>query len=457
MQQQHERNGDIEQFLQSLNNEESAEDEKESSQEEPPEPTTEQGADEEIQETIHVYFVREEAAPQKDVRIIESTTLISHQRKSDLPAYTTILFFLFLILSCLGFQLTLIFNPPTVLVTIIPKSQQVSVSGTLQLGRIIAPLTISQSQTVPTTGKGHQVAKQATGALTFYNGQFASVTVAAGTVLTGTSGIQIITDQDATIPPGYPPSYGQASVPAHAIYPGASGNIPAYDINQACCAPSVLAVTPTAFHGGQNARDFSTVSQQDIHTVATQLIPLLSQSMQAALLGQLLPREQLQPLPCTPTVTSDHQIGQEATTVTVSVSETCSAVAYTRGELVNKATDFLTRQAEPAEKIGYRLLGDIHVSVTQATVTHAPHPLVFLSVKVSATWTYALSQRTQQQIKTLIAGKTKQEALRLLQSLPGITSAAIRWGDDTKLPKDTGYIHLAFIVAERVLHVSQKG
>jgi hypothetical protein len=53
------------------------------------------------------------------------------------------------------------FFPPTVTVTIMPTSQTLSLTGTFQLGRLLQPITISQSQTVPTTGKGHQDARSA--------------------------------------------------------------------------------------------------------------------------------------------------------------------------------------------------------------------------------------------------------------------------------------------------------
>ena len=454
MQQQHELNGDIEQFLQRLNGQENTEQEADIPQEEPPQPNTQPGAEEDIQETIHVYFVREEreeAAAQKDVRVLESTPPGRHpgrpQRKSDLPAYTTIIFFIFLILSCLAFQLYLVFTPPTATVTLVPRSQTVTLTGTLQIGRLLNPLTLSQSQTVAATGKGHQSAKSATGVITFYNGLFTSQTIAQGTILTGADGVQVVTDQDALLPAATPPLFGQAAVSAHAINPGKKGNIPVYDIHQACCSNAVLAKNTIRFTGGQDARDFSTVRQQDIHTAAAQLISTLNRSMHGALLGQLTPQEQLQLLPCRPTKTSDHPIGAEASHVTVSVSETCSAVAYASQELVNKATGFLTRQAKPAMKTGYSSLGDVHVSATQASLTHMPHPLVFLTFQAFGTWIYALSHRTQQQIKTLIAGKTKQEALQLLASLPGIESVSIMWGDDSKLPKDTGYIHITLIVA----------
>jgi hypothetical protein len=205
-------------------------------------------------------------------------------------------------------QVYMFLNPPIATVTILPKSQTVTLTRTLQLGRLLNPITISQSQTAPTTGKGHQDARSAIGYVTFYNGQFQSVTVVAGTILTGSSGIQIITDQDAPIPAN-PPIFEQTTVSAHAESVGSKGNIPAYDINEACCATSVLAKNINPFAGGQDERDFSTVSIQDVNKLSTPLKTALAQSMQGALQGQVNPNEQRQILPCTPTVASDHQIG----------------------------------------------------------------------------------------------------------------------------------------------------
>jgi hypothetical protein len=343
-------------------------------------------------------------------------------------------------------QLYLICYPPIATVTLVPKSQEVTLTGTVQLGRLIAPLTISQSQTVPTTGKGHQDAKEAHGAITLYNGQLQSVTVAAGTVFTASNGAQAITEQEATIPAATPPIEGQATITAHAVTSGLSGNIPAKSIHAACCALSVLAVNLTSFTGGQNERNFQTVRTADIAHIATPLKTAVAQSMRGALQGQVQASEQLQMLPCTPTVRSDHQIGQEAPTITVTVSETCSAAAYNTADLDRKATGLLTRQAGTMPGSAYSLIGNIQVRITKATIMHTPAPLVFLSFQVSGTWMYALSQGTQQQIKTLIAGKTKQEAVRLFAKLAGIESVAISWGGESRLPKNTGYIHITIIV-----------
>ena len=400
------------------------------------------------EETIHIHYfpdaiviVKEENDNPQHDNTVEST-LAQTKKPPVFMAYAICLLYLFLILSCIAFQLYCIVNPPIATVTIVPKTKTINLTGTMQLGRVLHTLSISQSQTIPTTGRGHQDAQASTGFITFYNGLFTSQTIATGTILTGADGVQIITDQDATIPAGNPPSYGQVTVSAHAVNTGTKGNIPAYDINQACCANAILAKNTQSFSGGQNERDFSTVSHLDIHTLTTQLVPTVAQSMQAALQGQLTPQEQMQLLPCTPTVTSDKQPGQEATQVKVTVSVTCSAVAYNQSELVAKATDFLTHQTATTLKTGYSRFGAVKVSVSQAIIQRQ----VILSFHAQGTWIYALSQRAQEQIKRMISGKTKQEALHLLAALPGVAQASINWGDDSRLPKDSGYMHLVLFI-----------
>jgi hypothetical protein len=242
----------------------------------PPEATARStSASDEIQD-VYVLVVRdrERATVEPPGDAIETTLAPEHadtREPFDTGEIATGLFFLFLVFSCIALQLYLAFNPFIATVTIIAKSQQISLNGTLYLGRLFHPITLSQSQTVTTIGKGHQDAKQAHGTITFYNGQFAGVTIAAGTLLTGASGIQVITDQDAFLPAGNPPTYGQASVAAHALVSGTRGNIPAYDINQACCAISVLAKNTQPWTGGQDERDFHTVAKSDIGRAASPL------------------------------------------------------------------------------------------------------------------------------------------------------------------------------------------
>lgn len=406
---------------------------------------------------IHFIFVREE----DEQEIIDSDVLVEDLDTTPLPtqqapqptsnvAIAVWLFGLLVPLFCIAVQLYFIINPFTVNVTLLARSQQLSLTGTLQLGRELNPITLSQSQTVPTTGKGHQDARSATGYITFYNGQLQSVTVPAGTYLTSTSGIQVITDADANIPAAdptaNPPVFGQTTVPAHAVNSGSRGNIPTYDISQPCCLASVIAKNLQSFTGGQDERNFQTVAKSDIDNTAAPLKDTLTQSLQGALTGQLKNGETLKILPCNPTVIPDRHTGQEATQVKVTVSLTCSGIAYNDQELTDKVTQLLTSQATTKLGAGYSILGNPQITVNSATTAKQ----VILSFTTVSTWAYALTSQEQEHIKTIMAGKTKQQALQLLYSLPGIESVSMQssgFGDDNRIPKDTKYIHLLIIYA----------
>src|SRR6266487_1622935 len=71
-----------------------------------------------------------------------------------------------------------------------PTRRQVS-------ARLLSVKSSPFTQTVPATGHGHTQAQQAQGTLTFYNAAPYAQTVAAGTALTGTDGVQLVTDQAA--------------------------------------------------------------------------------------------------------------------------------------------------------------------------------------------------------------------------------------------------------------------
>jgi len=421
--------------------------------------------DRETLETIHVYpvegggilFTRTPLEEDEDLDTTPLPTQPVDQPTSN--DETGVVFFgLFVILTCLLcilVQCSLIVNPYTVTVTLAAKEQQVTLTGTLQLGWVLNPITLSQSQTAPTTGRGHQNAKQAAGIVTFYNGQSNQVTIPAGTVMTGNDGIQVATDQAVAIPPDNPPVNGQASVSAHAMSTGSAGNIAAGDINQTV-AIAVFVKNTQAFYGGQDERDFRTVTKNDLSQTAAPLQATLNQSVQGALQGQLKTNEALVTPTCTTTTTADHQPGEEATQVKVTVSETCSAVAYDQDALQAKVTDLLNRQAEKKLGAGYSLLGYPTITITQASSQNSKAVLSFSS---QSTWVYALSSTEQQHIKNSIVGKTREKAMQLLAALPGIERVAMHssgFGDDTKLPKDLAHIHLLVIYAAEGLFASRR-
>jgi hypothetical protein len=338
----------------------------------------------------------------------------------------------FAIVLCLLFLAGLYLLPlltPSATVLIIPVEKNISLTTAIKVqGRLLPTLTLSQSQTTPATGKRHQDATQAQGTITFYNGLLSSQTIAAGTILTGADGVEIITDQAARIPPASnttPPTFGQVTVAAHAVQPGVNGNIPPYDINGSCCGASILAKNTAAFTGGADARDYTVVTRVDINIAVTSLLVTLSQSENAALQVQLHPGEALIPASCSPHVSTNHKLGEEAKQVSVSVSETCEGIAYAAHEVDQEATQMETTASANRFGTGYIPLRDTHLTITHATITNQAQGTVALTVKIDATVVYQLTPREKEQIRNLIAGKTKQQAQALLLQLPGIAGAAI--------------------------------
>src|SRR5581483_4590119 len=281
---------------------------------------------------IHVYEERTEpqeplyvgSQPQEPAESIESQPLEQPEpvrprrsKRSVIPLVALAC------LALLSIMLAALVYPtltaPTATVTIVPASRQIATSsmitvttgagplGTAIPGRMLAAITMSQARTAPTTGTAHQDAQAARGSITFYNAAPVAQVVSAGTLLTSAGGIQIVTEQDAFIPAALPPTEGQATVSAHTVVTGPAGNLLARDIYGPCCRLNLFAVNGP-FHGGENARDYPTVTPQDISIVTSSLKASLDQSVQAALHTQVQSNETLiTPLPCQQSVTVDHQ------------------------------------------------------------------------------------------------------------------------------------------------------
>jgi len=333
---------------------------------------------------------------------------------------------------------------PSATITLIPVEKNVTITSAIQVqGRQLAPLTLMQSMSVAATGKQHQSARQAAGTITFYNGLLSSQTIAAGTIFTGNDGVHVITDQAAIIPAGNPPIYGQIIVSAHAVLAGPQGNIPAYDINTACCATSVVAKNIQAFAGGADARDYIVVARSDINNAVTSLLIPLSQSDAAALQAQLHIGEALITPSCTPHVSSDHKPGDEAKEVAVTVSVTCSGIAYIAQNVHAQALQLITSDATRKLGANYAPLGDIQVTILHAAMIHPGQRRANILVQVSGTWAYQISPNLQRYIINRIAGMNKQNAITTLLAFPGIAGAqiSVKGGSQT-LPQDPGEIKI---------------
>lgn len=192
-------------------------------------------------------------------------------------------------------------------------------------GYNLAPVHKSVTVTAQATGQGYLPATSATGTIVFYNGAIYAQIVPIGTILKGQDGVEVITDEQATIPPAtqtIPPTYGQVSVPAHALTPGTMGNIGAGDINGACCATAIIAQNPLAFSRGKDAQRFPFVTKQDISRAVTPLLTQLESNV-----PHLFTSIALSPT-CTPTVAATPPVGQRAEQVHITATVSCTAVSY---------------------------------------------------------------------------------------------------------------------------------
>ena len=431
-------------------------------------------------EVLHIYIVDETGELQPDERVVESTITPTSEYdaeahatsplKDEILAEPSELFYPVRRLLWLGIGLCIVlaaingvlylpplFGASSVNVTLIPVERPITMTMTVFLstsgvthpaagalvGRTLSTLTLTQATTVPTSGTGHELAEPGRGRITFYNAAPYAQLLPAGTLLTGHDGTEVITDEETTIPAAAYPAFGQVTVMAHTALTGPTGNISADDIYGPCCQLNVSAVN-SAFTGGQNARTFPMVTSQDIATAETLLRPHLLASVQAALKAQLEANEtQVLPVPCREAVESSSGINEEATSVTVQMSEMCTGLACDTGTLTALVTEQLARQARNELGMGYALTGMVTFNILNAS----PRPragMITVTIKGIGAWAYQFSEGELLQMPAAIAGKNETQATTLLLHDPGVSQVEMS-GVGSTLPSDSTHIHMLVV------------
>jgi hypothetical protein len=334
-------------------------------------------------------------------------------------------------------------------VTIIPTTRKAQTTDTLTLsthadvpdsipGRVLPSITMSQAQTVATTGHTQQEARPGRGTITFYNAGTEALTLVAGTLITGKDGVQVVTDSSITVPAVLYPTLGQATVAAHSVQVGPSGNIAAGDIYGPCCLLTISAVNG-AFSGGQEASVYQSVAKPDIETAVRSLQASLTESVTAALQTQVQSSETLiSPPMCESHTSTDHQTGDKATQVQVSVSETCMGLTYD-----TKAMQAKVSRAQTMNH--YHLLGNPRTVIQNITAGKEPGTYT-LSVQGTAIWVYQFSQRELETLAGRIAGKSTRDATKYLLQTVGVQQ--VSFSSSGTLPSDVSKIHFLFLTQQ---------
>lgn len=267
--------------------------------------------DHEPMETLHLYVVPEDQLPPK-------------------RDYLSIGMVIFCFLFIIGIMALSLLAPS--------PNRNVSFSVNIQ-GFALAPISKFIHLNVTATGKQYVPATTAAGRITFFNGAIYPQIIPVNTILKGADGISVITDEQATIPAAeqtVPPTYGQITVPAHALMSGAIGNIHAGDINEACCATSVIAQN-ASFHGGRDAYTHTYLSDKDMKNASASLLPTL----QAQTLS-ILPNPQINPT-CSTVTTSTPSVGKETISAVLRIKETCKAFSYHISSVKNAISTYSRR------------------------------------------------------------------------------------------------------------------
>ncbi len=326
-------------------------------------------------------------------------------------------------------------------ITITPTSKQLTqtyevdaVTGTPDVTQHQAPAytitftTPAKTQTVPASGHGHQNATAAKGTLTFSQvGQNSDI--ATGQTITGSDGIQVVTDQAFSI------NVGQTvQVPAHAVVAGSCCNIGTddFDFQVGVINPVTQAQMTTVFvenqqpfSGGQDAFDYNYVKQSDIDGVANAFVGQLTTAAQAGVEHQVKANQQpLTDMQCSPNIKPDHKVNDRVDNVTVAVTVTCSREYYVPQEIQNAALGAFKADAQTKYGANYQLSGNAVIGTPQISAPLASGT-VALKVKLDGIWVYHFSASQQQQIIQSILAKSQSNANDVLLHTVGVNKAAI--------------------------------
>jgi serine/threonine protein kinase len=320
--------------------------------------------------------------------------------------------------------------------------------------RVLSTTTSAHSKTVSATGQQSTPGTHATGQVVVNNYDTVNpLNFPAGSTFSKTygctaSGLIMVLDAPVSLAPA--PSGGKTYtiIPGHIQQVGSIGNFtncegwnifgPANCPGSSAGASLCWVIASRGdFTGGTDPQPYTAVQQSDIDGAAHSLIQANQPNAQQVVQGQLQQGEQLVGTPqCQPNTSADHKAGDQASTVTVSVSFTCTGEAYDQAGALAMVKQLLTSQAATTPGAGYALVGQIKATLVSATPDN--QGMVAIVVQAEGIWVYQFSTAQKQALAQLIAGKSQQEAQQLLAAQPGVAQVqmTLTAGNGQALPTD---------------------
>ncbi len=328
--------------------------------------------------------------------------------------------------------------PATATVTLTPLNKdlkntftitQVTKNPNTALNQVAGARLISatkfQAASASATGSQTISASGSYGSLTVSNGSSNGYGIFAHGSITSKSGITIVTDNSYEI---YVAPGSTVSVPSHSATTGSRTNIPAYDVNDS--SGGVTVYNPAAFSGGRDAGTYNVVQQHDIDVAANPLKVPVQNSALGKLQGSVQVGEKFVSTPtCSTKVTSDHNVGDPATTFNVTVTSTCAGEVYNPQDAQSLAEQELRNQASTSLDPSYVLAGSILTTVMNVSITNAKTGALSLVIAAEGIWNFNFNTAQKLTLAKLIAGKSAQDAQAVLAEQNGVKSAQVNVAD----------------------------
>jgi serine/threonine protein kinase len=318
-------------------------------------------------------------------------------------------------------------------ITAVPGSPDASQN---QIGeQQISGTTQAYSSTANATGTAYTGGSYAQGTADVYNFDTTKpLNLAAGSSFPNDGGCAPASDTivlDAAVT-NLVAGSGPVTVPVHIQPKGAvkgtpSGCVPLLEYITGNCSGSPC--TEIAVHittNGTDPQPQTVVAQSDIDNTASSLEQANQPNADQVIQSKLQSGEQEigGTAQCSPNVTSDHSAGDQASTVTVTVTFTCTGEAYSPKDATDFARQLLANDAQSKFGAQYALVGQINSTVVSSSAGN--QGTENLVVSASGVWAYQFSATAQQTLAGLIAGKTTPQARQTLLAQSGVADVTIQ-------------------------------
>ena len=245
--------------------------------------------------------------------------------------------------------------------------------------------------------------------------QRAPVTIPQGQLITNAKSLGYATQEPATIAT----TTGEATVAVRAVSPGAEWNAGIESLTTMAdnSDPGLKVTNPVAIVGGANARSAEVIQQSDYDTVRNALNVMVTNQLGAALFANAKSTDYVgDPWPII-TVTSDHAVGDESPSFTITMSGTEGATEFSE----TQANEIMLAALEAKVPSGHELTTNDRIQYIYQSHQVAPNADVQVTGKANGFFV-----PTPQSVSTQIRGLSPTDAVRSLQRMAPGSQAYIR-------------------------------